>query len=286
MGYLNIENISDFCYKIEMPKNIINLIAEKICLIDESEISGFYYDFFCFGKAEETYKKLQQYTDTLDSDKICELTVLLAFAIRSYDKYKEKNISDKVYIDTMKCFSRFINETYKWTGKYTFDRGFWVWRQISLVLFRVGQLEFEIFNVDENTAEKLNINKGEQVLNVHIPNDAICTREQLNLSYKEARDFFKKYFNKEYEFICSSWLLGKELGDFIKRDGGIYNFRKDYEVVDYFESDDYLQWAFDRYSGDIKEFQPKTKLQKAIKIHLLNGGKMTVGTGIIKNKKI
>lgn len=282
MDFFNINNILEFCYKIDICKNIIDLIPQKYYLIDENIISEFYYDFFENEKAEEAYKKLQQYTDNIDSDKICELIVLLSIAIKSYENYKKKGIDEKIYIDTMKCFSRFIKETYKWTGKYTFDRGFWVWRQLSLVLFRIGQLEFEVSNIDETLANKLNINKNNKVLYVHIPSDAICTIQELEYSYYKANEFFKKYFNAEYLFLCSSWLLGKELEYLIKENSGIYNFRKDYEIIDYFESDDYIQWVFDKFDGNIKDFIPKTNLQKSIKQHIIDGGKMTVGLGILK----
>lgn len=282
MDFFNINNILEFCYKIYICKNIIDLIPQKYYLIDENIISEFYYDFFENEKAEEAYKKLQQYTDNIDSDKICELIVLLSIAIKSYENYKKKGIDEKIYIDTMKCFSRFIKETYKWTGKYTFDRGFWVWRQLSLVLFRIGQLEFEVSNIDETLANKLNINKNNKVLYVHIPSDAICTIQELEYSYYKANEFFKKYFNAEYLFLCSSWLLGKELEYLIKENSGIYNFRKDYEIIDYFESDDYIQWVFDKFDGNIKDFIPKTNLQKSIKQHIIDGGKMTVGLGILK----
>lgn len=282
MDFFSINNILEFCYKIDICKNIIDLIPQKYYLIDENIISEFYYDFFEDEKAEEAYKKLQQYTDNIDSDKICELIVLLSIAIKSYESYKKKGIDEKIYIDTMKCFSRFIKETYKWTGEYTFDRGFWVWRQLSLVLFRIGQLEFEISNIDETLANKLNINKNDKVLYVHIPSDAMCTIQELEYSYYKANEFFKKYFNAEYLFLCSSWLLGKELEYLIKENSGIYNFRKDYEIIDYFESDDYIQWVFDKFDGNIKDFIPKTSLQNSIKQHIIDGGKMTVGLGILK----
>lgn len=71
----------------------------------------------------------------------------------------------------MKCFSRFVLENYKWTGKWSFDRDFWVLRQLSLSLFRIGELEFETCSIDDNIAKKINGNKNEKVIYVHIPSD-------------------------------------------------------------------------------------------------------------------
>lgn len=278
MELFNIQQILQLCNKINMPFQMIDKIKENYNLINQAEIETYFFDLLNFEKASKSYEQLQQYTSKLDEDKVCELIILLGVATKTYDKYIEKGISEEIYIDTMKCFSRFVIETYKWTGKYDFDRGFWVWRQLCLILFRIGTLEFEILNIDDNIAKKFDI-KESQVLSVHIPNDAICSNEYLKSSYKMAFDFFKQYFNKEYKFICSSWLLGQELDYLIKKDSGIYNFRKDYKIVEYTESNDYLQWVFNKFQGNIEDFIPKTSLQMAIKEHIMSGKKMTIGLG-------
>lgn len=283
MENFNEKHIIKFCNKINMPEEVVNQIKNKINLIDEEKINGFYKDFFEYDKAEKAYKILKEYTNILDEDNICELIVLLAIAIECNKNYTEKGIDENIYLDTMKCFSRFIKETHKWTGKWNFDRGFWVWRQLSLILFRIGELEFEICDIDESLAKKINQDENGKIIYVHIPNDAKCEGQLLHKSYLEAKSFFKKYFNYNGKIVCSTWLLGKELEQLLNKDSGISNFRKDYNMLDcYFESNDYLQWVFDKYEGDIKDFMPKTSLQKSIKEHLLNGGKMTVGLGVLK----
>ena len=283
MKNFNKEDIIKFCNKINMPKEILNKIIDKFHLIAEDKVNIFYKDFFELDKAQSAYENLKTYTDNLDEDNICELTVLLAISIECYEKYIEKNIDEKIYIDTMKCFSRFVLENYKWTGKWSFDRGFWVWRQLSLSLFRIGELEFEICYIDDDTAKKLNGYKNEKVIYVHIPSDANCKIDNLHLSYEQAKQFFKTHFNAEYKILCSSWLLGKELEDLLCENSGIKNFRKDYNIFEsYLESDDYLQWVFNKFDGNIQDFIPKTSLQKAIRQHLINGGKMTIGFGILK----
>lgn len=51
-----------------------------------------------------------------DEDNIKILTCMLKASADAYEIYKTKGISDKIYFDTMKCYTRFINETYKMTG--------------------------------------------------------------------------------------------------------------------------------------------------------------------------
>lgn len=43
-----------------------------------------------------------------DPDGLKILTCMLHCAEMSYDMYKNKGISDKIFADTMKCFTRFI----------------------------------------------------------------------------------------------------------------------------------------------------------------------------------
>lgn len=280
----NEKNIINFCYKIDMPKGMIQEIEKNFCLIEEGKIMPICKRLLIYEQAEEAYKDLKDYTQNLDGNNICELIVFLYTAIKSYDKYIEKGINEKIYIDTMKCFSRFVKETYINTNKYVFDRGFWAWRQLALNIFRIDELEFEIATINEEIASKINILKEDKVLYVHIPSDAICTNQKLKSTYNNAKIFFNQIFNREYKVLCSSWLLGKELENFIRKDSGIYNFRKDYNMLDnYFESDDYIEWVFNKFEGNIKDFKPKTSLQKSIQDHILKGGKMTVGLGVLKN---
>ena len=44
----------------------------------------------------------------------------------------------------MSCFTRFVNEYKESFNKYGFDRGFWTYRQLAMLLFKVGILEYEI----------------------------------------------------------------------------------------------------------------------------------------------
>lgn len=279
----NEKNIIELCYKIDMPKGMIQEIEKNFYLIEEDKIKSICKRLLIYEQAEDAYKDLKFYTQNLDENNICELIVFLYTAIKSYDKYIEKGINEKIYIDTMKCFSRFVKETYINTNKYVFDRGFWTWRQLALNIFRIDELEFEIATVNEEIANKINILKEDKVLYVHIPSDAMCTNQKLKSTYNNAKIFFNQIFNIEYKVLCSSWLLGKELESFIRKDSGIYNFRKDYNMLDnYFESNDYIEWAFNKFKGNIKDFKPKTSLQKSIQEHILKGGKMTVGLGVLK----
>ena len=49
-------------------------------------------------------------------------------ALKTWEIYQKRNISKEIYIETMKCFTRFVNEHHESYGRYGFDRGFWTVR--------------------------------------------------------------------------------------------------------------------------------------------------------------
>ncbi|MGM9609443.1 MAG: acyltransferase domain-containing protein [Eubacteriales bacterium] len=52
---------------------------------------------------------------------------LLAYSLQAarltYEAYRVRGIDERVFSDTMRCFSRFVGETYTNCGVYDFDRG-------------------------------------------------------------------------------------------------------------------------------------------------------------------
>ena len=71
------------------------------------------------------------------------LAWILRAALYTHEEYARRGMAEGVYLDTMKCFSRFVREHKASYGIYGFDRGFWTYRQLSLSLFRLGELEYE-----------------------------------------------------------------------------------------------------------------------------------------------
>lgn len=94
-------------------------------------------------RAEAAMRELQAKCAPLSPNGLLELAVLLSAALEARKHYAARGVPDDVYLATMGCFSRFLNETHRWTGRWQFDRGFWVWRQLCGRLLRLGTLEFE-----------------------------------------------------------------------------------------------------------------------------------------------
>ena len=150
----------------------------------------------CYGKlaspetAEGAWAEITARLPAWEEDGgMAQLAAALSGACCTRQAYREQGISDDIFLDTMGCFRRFLTETHASSGKWAFDRGFWTWRQTGCLLFRLGTLEFEYCGpgAGERRPEGL---AGAPVLNVHIPSDAVLSREELDRSYDWAERFF------------------------------------------------------------------------------------------------
>ena len=141
-------------------------------------------------RAEAAMRELQAKCAPLCPNGLLELAVLLSAALEAREHYAARGVPDDVYLATMGCFSRFLNETHRWTGRWQFDRGFWVWRQLCGRLLRLGTLEFEALPLPAELAGPLGAAAGAPALSVHIPGDAMCTPEALHASYARRAALF------------------------------------------------------------------------------------------------
>lgn len=264
-------NLEQLCRKIDLPA----LITEQVinCRLPSGEewkraVRG----LSCHETREGSFHTVKAMLAP-DDNGIKMLACQLSVAVENYEKYVELGIPEEIYVATMKCFSRFVCEHQVSHGYYAFDRGFWTPRQISLYLFRIGELEYE--RVVEN---------GRKIIHIHIPSDADMTQEKLKVSYDAAKRFFGQYY-PDYagcDFHCSSWLLSPELPKFLDRSSKIISFQNLFEIYSvYPDNDSYRQWVFKNPKLAIEECPEDTSLQKKIKAHVLSGGKVGAAAGIL-----
>lgn len=120
-----------------------------------------------------------------DENGFKKLKLMLTAALKSRRLYESAGIGGDVFLDTMKCFSRFVREHREAYGRYGFDRDFWVGRQLSLSLFRLGVLEYEKVVQD-----------GEKAISVHIPSDADLSDEKLSASFRACEKILSGAFSR------------------------------------------------------------------------------------------
>jgi len=200
------------------------------------------------------------------------LTLMLHTAVESKSAYEEKGIPEEIYIASMSCFTRFVKEHMVSYGCYGFDRGFWTVRQLSLTVFRLGQLEYET-----------TVYKGQKIISIHIPNSSKLEQHLLRESYDTAKAFFAKYYPDyaQVPYGCHSWLLSPNLKEILPETSRIRYFQDQFNLLSTEPSDDYLEWAFQRSDASVENLPERTSLQRSLKAFLLKGGVFCNGMGIL-----
>ena len=112
---IGMENY-ELYYLIDLPTEIIHnlkLVSEEI---DLQSIDCYLNQLMDIKTAAAAY----QYFINLwkeDGDNLKMLYCQLECARRAFDKYEQKHISPQIYKDTMKCFTRFLEECKKKNGR-------------------------------------------------------------------------------------------------------------------------------------------------------------------------
>lgn len=265
--------LKELCKGIQLPEKACGRVFEEYERVNLAEMDRQLNSLMERKTAEKAYHHLVNCLGK-DSDNMKMLMCQLVCACRDYDRYKELGISDEVYFDTMRCFTRFLGERRMRTGEILFDRGWWTYRQVSMVLFRIGELEYELTNFE-----------GKDAVSIHIPSDAAFVPENVEVSLRLAADFIQRVYPEyaQAEYFCESWLLSPRLAELVKETSNIRKFQKLFIIKkDMPEDTEYMEWMFGKEPGTLLEELPEnTSLQIKTKELMKNGGNIGAGVGIL-----
>ncbi len=241
------------------------------------------YNFSQADKLTEKYRdisKLGEVNDALralvgqDKRNTKFLACCLSCACNLHEEYRKKCISDEIFFDTMKCFTRFSGESFERTGVLAFDRGWWTGRHLGLHIFRIGTLEYEM-------------QYGEKpCINVHIPSDSVLEYNAIRASFEKAKAFFAEHFPeyKDCETVCTTWLFSPEVRERLSESSRIRIFGDFFDLTPTdSKSNSFTKWLFGvEDTGNYENLKEETSLQRSMKKFLLEGGKLTVTEGTLK----
>lgn len=269
-------NIVALCDKIELQPYVKKRVLSFIEDFDFRTVDELQKDYLIYKNMNEALARTRIIL-AKDADGIKILSCMLKASLDAYGIYQEKEIPDDIYFATMRCFTRFIDETYKMTGKLCFDRYWWTTRQVGCHLFRIGELEYEIKNTDKDV-----------VIGIHIPSDADFSPLAVEKSLQDAYKFFMKYYPSlsDAEYRCRSWLLDSQLKSMLGRNSNILDFQNRFEILDEGEAEtEFIEWLYNTKSTDYSTLPENTSLQINVKKHLLAGGVIRSAYGRIKEKR-
>ena len=263
---------------LELPKEIIEKLDVAQRQVDFVQLEPLLDGLMHIETAPKAYEALCGALGE-DEGNIKMLLCQLECARRDEARYAQRGIACTVFVDTMKCFTRFIRECgEKNDGRLFFDRGWWSYRQIAMTLFRVGALEYE-FRAHE----------GENAITIHIPSDADFSAAAIDASLDAAEKMFAKSY-PEYpiqHIICNSWLLSPTLQTLLPETSHIVAFQKRFEIVKEDNTQNAcINWVFN--TDDVTDYASlpeKTTLQRRAKAHLLAGGVIGSAYGVMKPRK-
>ncbi len=213
---------------------------------------------------------------------LTRLAVIIECANQTFETYKQLGIPDNVLYDTLDDIRIWCeNNDNKGLANYN-----WIKNHINCELFKIGRLQFQFFKCNNKLLDYnyFPFDCGEALIYIHIPQGEKLIYSECISSIKNAVEFFNKYF-PDYSFryfFCESWLLYDDNYLFMQPSSNIMQFSSMFDVIC---SKDIDSQAIERIFGkrqlNKKKYQENTTLQRAAKAHLINGGKLGIGIGII-----
>jgi hypothetical protein len=285
---MNVNAFNSLCKTLDIPGELTERLTGHFQSFDFDIFKPWIDGLFSLETGGESVKRISELcktTEDPDGDRgLKALTVYLTAALRTKEMYNGMGIDESIFIDTIKALPRFAYEHMESYGCYGFDRHFWIYRQLAARLFRLGTLEFELYRLPDKTAPAGLLAPGENTLSVHIPSDAVMSREALDNSYRMAAAFMARFFpDFHYRcFYCSTWLLSPKLKEILKPGSRILLFQEDYTLTETdMEVNGGLKWVFKRDYEDFSQLPEDTSLMRGMKNILLAGEKTGSAAGFI-----
>lgn len=263
-------NIKLLCENLKFDTDLTDIILKYDKELNYNEIQDKINLLYNRNTWDNGLKQLNDYIKE-DEKGLKMLTICLHCLIKTYDMYKNLGISEKIFWDTMKFLTRFINEHKNLHDEFSFTWAWWFVREISMSEFRIGDFEFEFMN-DNKT------------ISLHIPSDADLKNGQIDVIFDFAKKYYPEYTNAD--IICKSWLVVPALKELLPKTSNIIKFQDKFTVnkVDT-ESLAFMDWVYSSRNIPIKDLPENTTLQRNMKKYLLSGKKIGWGYAVY-NKEI
>ena len=210
------------------------------------------------------------------------LSLLLTHVSHGY--YREKGIAEDIYLDSMRdirVWTQTCLENRHHLGLYQYS---WVRNFYRADIVRLGRLEFHIIKYELEkpyTACGITVNKGDPVINIHIPADGHMEPEDVQDAFRRAYRYFGK--TGISPFVCESWLLYEKNRLFCRPESRMVSFMDCFTILestDIPDCGDLWRVFGHRPTYDPDTLPDDTPLRRQLKEHLKNGGTMGAGHGI------
>lgn len=213
---------------------------------------------------------------------IMRLAVCIDYTKYTKEIYQKLGISDDILFATLGDIAIWCKNNDN-KGLKNFS---WIKNHLNGELFRIGRLQYQLYTCDNKALKYklLPFDYGENVIYVHIPQGEKLIYADCISSIKQAKKFFDTHFPSYHYrfFFCESWLLYEDNWMFMEASSNILQFQSMFEIV-YNKNDPHqaIERIFGKRELIKSRYSEDTSLQKSAKNHIINGGKLGEGIGLI-----
>lgn len=264
-----MQKLASLCDALSMPPVVTEQVLDIAGQLDFSDLGPWMEQLFHPDTWDKGLKELKKQLSP-DPEGFRMLTCQLLCALKAREQYRTMGIDDRIFLDTMDCFPRFVGEHLVSFGTYGFDRDFWTPRQLGCIIFRIGRLEYEL---------------QDGLIDIHIPSGGTLERSAIAQSLTLGREFVSRFFPrwKNAPMVCHSWLLSPTLAQLLPENSGIRIFQSFFHITPTGEEDrSFMEWCYKREDLTLEELPENTSLQRKLKAHLLAGNPFLDAKGVLK----
>lgn len=270
--------LNDFLNEIRMLPEavdaIMTLAASGRITEEEYEKNKMLYR----GDRQQFYLRIQENKDY----RLLFLYYFCRMGTEAYEEYEKRGIGKRIFRDTFYDLTLWCENCFREYGEYGINEYDWFFRHLQLTIFRLGRLEFEKMPSPwEFSAGERKVEKGENVISIHIPQGEKLTPESVKSSLEQGQSFW----GRKMLYVCHSWLLYPELKDVLSPRSNILQFQKEFLLVDTDFREKEAEWRiFGRVEENPEDYPEETSLQKNAKKYLLTGKRLGNGLGVLKGE--
>lgn len=186
------------------------------------------------GREADCEANLQQLASIAGLDRQVAFAAVLISAIPLLKQaYLDKGLSEALMWDTLVDVKCKLYENHDLTGIWGTGAVGWYIRLYGLKIIKLGRLEFEPIGYKWDTPYR-GIQKGDPVMNMHIPSTGPMKIEDVLDSFKQAYKFYG--YSSPMPVAAASWLLYPPICDEVFKDGSnLKNFYDLFDVVEQYE---------------------------------------------------
>jgi hypothetical protein len=273
--------LQDLLYRIQMPQEATDILLSTASQFKPADLANASDAFFSGSDLhDEIGIMANQAGVPYETATLC---VLLLLSERTKEDYKSAGWPENLFYDTMDDYTVWARTGLRACGYWGIprDKAWWTCKHLRMELIRLGRLQFEpsTFQMDTYHGRTVDLQRGDPVLNCHIPEGEPFTKVRRYDSYSRAVEFFGSNL-----FAVESWLLYPVHRQILKPSSNIIGFMDDFTTIHtevwHDGRDLWRIFGFlDCY--DPQTLPKKTSVQQAYAAHLQKTGETGGGYGIM-----